>query len=167
MRKWSHGKTWNNASLWIRPRTFTMKTLVLTMTTWTEAVLCAHGRRNGEQGESCPPGFWNLAFFYKIFNKKGCFLTFDWEKWNFTTFPAPKILLDSLEKSATAPLKKSLPTPMLVHRKDGFVQLYQLCLIFVTTVSGVVCRNFLANNFLSIAEMHIFSMFRKPCHNLS
>jgi len=114
-----------------------------------------------------PLDFETWHFSIKFLTKKVVFLLSTGKNEISPLFPPWKILLDSLEKSATAPLKKSLPTPMLVHRKDGFVQLYQLCLIFVTTVSGVVCRNFLANNFLSIAEMHIFSMFRKPCHNLS
>ena len=32
------------------------------------------------------PAFWNLIFSYYIFNKKGCLLSFEWKKWNFTIF---------------------------------------------------------------------------------
>jgi len=57
-----------------------------------------HGRRMG--GES-PLDFEN-------FSKKG-FLSFEWDKQNFTTFdPLGKIL----EKTPSTPLKKILPTPM-------------------------------------------------------
>ena len=44
------------------------------------------GRR---KSVACPPGFWNLTFSSFIFNKIGCFLSFEREKLNFTTFSAP------------------------------------------------------------------------------
>jgi len=39
----------------------------------------------------------------KISAKKGCFLSFEWEKTNFTTFSPPRKIL---------PLEKILPAPM-------------------------------------------------------
>jgi len=47
-----------------------------------------HGRRKGEAG-----GDLALPLDFEIFSKKGCFLSFEWEKSNFTTFgPALKNL---------------------------------------------------------------------------
>jgi len=40
------------------------------------------------------PTFWNLTFSYYIFSKKGCLLSFEWKKWNFTIFAHPTKILD-------------------------------------------------------------------------
>jgi len=48
---------------------------------------------------------------FENFSKKGCFLSFDWEKLNFTPSGPPR---KTLEKSPSAPLEKILPTPMHV-----------------------------------------------------
>jgi len=60
------------------------------------------GRRTGEALD--PLDFEN-------FSKKGCFLSFEWKKSNFTTFgPA----LENVWKNPLAPsLEKILPTPMI------------------------------------------------------
>jgi len=53
--------------------------------------------------------------------KKGCFLSFEWEKANFTTFgPRGKILKNRL----VAPLKKLLPTPMGVARTFSYTEVW-------------------------------------------
>ena len=44
--------------------------------------ICLRGRRKGRQGGLGPLDFEN-------FTKKGCFLSFEWEKTNFTTFGPP------------------------------------------------------------------------------
>jgi len=50
---------------------------------------------------------------FEIFCKKGCFLGFQWEKTNFTTFAPP------FEKfPSDLPLEKNLPTPMKVSGYD-------------------------------------------------
>jgi len=50
-------------------------------------------------------------------SKKGCFLSFEWEKTNFTTFGPPAIKI--LEKSsADPPLGKILPTPTDLANKQ-------------------------------------------------
>jgi len=53
------------------------------------------------------------------FRKKGCFLSFEWEKTNFTTF-AP--LEKPLGESTSGPsLEKILPTPMNKGVRKGGV----------------------------------------------
>jgi len=79
------------------------------------------GRRLG------PPGFWNLTFSYYIFSKKGCFLSFEREKWNFTACPPPpgKILMVTSEKIHYCPhRKKSFRRPWVGWRnaQSGFAQ---------------------------------------------
>jgi len=61
------------------------------------------GVRKERQGGQGP-----LAF--EIFNKKGCFLSFKWEKSNFTTFGPPWKNLGKIP--CWPPLEKILPTPM-------------------------------------------------------
>jgi len=46
-------------------------------------IYCGHWRRKGGKGVKAP---WIL----KISAKKGCFLNFEWEKPNFTTFGLPR-----------------------------------------------------------------------------
>jgi len=63
-----------------------------------------HGRRKGGQGRAKPP------LDFKIFSKKYCFLSFEREKSNFTTFCPP---LERFRKNPlVAPLEQILPTPM-------------------------------------------------------
>ena len=54
------------------------------------------------RGALAPPDF-------ESFSKKGCSLSFEWEKTNFTTFGPP---WKNLEKSVVPPLEKILPNPM-------------------------------------------------------
>ena len=62
-----------------------------------------------EKGAGGPKPPWIL----KSFAKKGCFLGFQWEKTNFTTFAPP------FEKfPSDLPLEKNLPTPMKVSGYD-------------------------------------------------
>ena len=62
-----------------------------------------HGRREGGAGD-----LWT-DLILEISSKRGCFLTFDGEKTNFTTFSPPRKIL---EKSPSSPLGKILPTPV-------------------------------------------------------
>ena len=58
-----------------------------------------HGRRKGSLG---------LPWILKISTiKKGCFLSFEWEKTNFTTFGTP------WKNPLVSPLEKILPMPMI------------------------------------------------------
>jgi len=41
---------------------------------------CEHGHQKRGQRGPWPP------LYFEIFSKKGCFLSFEWEKTNFTTF---------------------------------------------------------------------------------
>jgi len=50
-----------------------------------------------------------VPWILKISVKKGCFLSFEWEKSNLTTFCPPRKILD---RSHSAPLEKILPTTM-------------------------------------------------------
>jgi len=63
----------------------------------------------GEKEALVLPGFGNLTIFCKMVNKKSCFLSFEWEKWNFTTFSTflEKSFWLLLEKSAIAPPGKN------------------------------------------------------------
>jgi len=67
-------------------------------------IICRHGRRKERAGGPRPP--WIL----KILAKKGCFLSFEWEKTNFTTFASPWKNFGKIPWCP--PLEKFLPTPM-------------------------------------------------------
>jgi len=68
---------------------------------------CAHARRKGAS-----------PWILKISAKKGCLLSFEWEKKQLS--PLLDLLRKTLETSHSGlPLKKILPTPMPVHR-HGF-----------------------------------------------
>ena len=74
------------------------------------------GRRG--KGAKGPPWFWKLTFFYYIFIKKGRFLSFEKEKWNFITFaPLWKNFYGNLWKN---PLMAPPPgkNPYDVHGSD-------------------------------------------------
>jgi len=58
----------------------------------------------GKRAGAWPP--WILKFSAK----KGCFLSFEWEKSNFTTFGSPLKNLGKIHE--WPPLEKILPTPM-------------------------------------------------------
>jgi len=46
-----------------------------------------HGRREGRDRRSpLPLPAFKIRHFPIIFSKKGCFLSFEWKKWNFTIF---------------------------------------------------------------------------------
>jgi len=62
-----------------------------------------HGRRKGSQG---PLDFEN-------FTAQGCFLRFEWEKTNFTTFGPPRKILE--KPLVVPPWKKSLRRPRTPH----------------------------------------------------
>jgi len=82
-------------------------------TLWRSSQQRMHGR--GEGGKGKDPGFGNLTFSYWILVKKGCFLSFEWVKWNFTNFaPFWKNLFGYPWKNPlfTPPLEKILPTFM-------------------------------------------------------
>ena len=71
----------------------------------------AHGRRKGGQGDQGPLIFENCS-------KKGCFLSFEWEKTNFTTFGLP---WKNFGKIPWCPsLEKILPTPVNLRMTFGF-----------------------------------------------
>jgi len=60
--------------------------------------------RGGREGIDSH-GFWNLTVSSYIFITKGCFRSFEGEKWNFTTFdPLMVKSLDTSEKSIIAPI---------------------------------------------------------------
>ena len=71
-----------------------------------------HGRRKG--------GGLVLPMDFEISTEKGCFLSFEWEKTNFATFPPP---LEKFWKiPLVAPLEKILQRPMCiryVHQKHN------------------------------------------------
>jgi len=70
--------------------------------------------RGGVRGVLAHPRFWNLTFSHCIFNRKGCFLTFEKEKWNIDIFgsPSQKYFWLPLEKSTLAlRLEKIFPGP--------------------------------------------------------
>jgi len=54
-----------------------------------------------------------LPWILKFSAKEGCFLSFEWEKSNFTTFGHP---LEKFRKNPLlpSPLEKILPTPMIL-----------------------------------------------------
>jgi len=54
----------------------------------------------------------------KILAEKGCFLSFQWEKTNITTFPPRR----NFEKSPSAPPGKILPTPIPFYKPCVFHQ---------------------------------------------
>jgi len=65
------------------------------------------------------PGFWNLTFFYHVFNKKYRFLNFDMEKWNFVTFaPSKNVWGDLWKFPLMVPSgKNSFRRPCCQHRR--------------------------------------------------
>jgi len=74
------------------------------------------GRRKGARGS------WPSLWILKFPAKKGCFLSFEWEKSKksiFTTFGPP---YKNLGKTLVAPpFQKILPTPMFQKLFSGFV----------------------------------------------
>jgi len=60
------------------------------------------GVGRGSRGALAP------SWILKISAKKGCFLSFEWDKINFTTFSPPRKIL---EKSPNTPWKKSFRRP--------------------------------------------------------
>jgi len=76
-------------------------------------VLMTWASEGGGRGALALYGFWNLTFSWYIFSKKGYFLTFESEKWNFTTFTPPwKRLFGYLRRNPLEayPPEKILPT---------------------------------------------------------
>jgi len=53
----------------------------------------AIGVGEGVEGALAPPCILNLIFSYYIFSKKGCLLSFEWKKCNFTIFAHPPKIL--------------------------------------------------------------------------
>jgi len=48
----------------------------------------SEGRAGRAKASPCPPG--EALVDFENFSKKGCFLSFEWEKTNFTTFDPPR-----------------------------------------------------------------------------
>jgi len=81
---------------------------------WRTTGLRCMGAGRGAGGDLASSGFWNFTFPYEIFSKKGCFLIFEWVKWNFTTF-APLFMATPV-KIHYCLLEQILPTPMLTRK---------------------------------------------------
>ena len=67
---------------------------------------------------------------FKNFSTKGCFLSFQWEKTNFTTFGTP--IEKFWKNTLVAPLEKIVPTPMTLtmHFSNLWKHCYRLMLFF-------------------------------------
>jgi len=124
--------------------------------TYTYMYSSNHGRRNGgEGGPFDPPEFRN-------FNKKGCFLSFDWEKRNLITFgPPPRKIL---EKSPSAlPLQKIIQTTMQVTTLPNSSVLWKYLWKFVYCLVNIRLMAYHTNRYTvgSAGNVYFFSIFVK------
>ena len=103
-----------------------------------KVLICNHGRRKGWHGALSPP--WSLEIsakkkISKISAKKGCFLSFEWEKTNFTTFGPPRKIL---EKPLMAPPGKNPSDAHVYNVRIMHTQVFYFRHILISHSYGTV-----------------------------